>query len=102
MALAGSVTDRNIEGKWRRHAVDVTFDSSYPTGGEAYTAGLFGLSRIEHLEIASGGGGYVIQDDATNSKLLAYEAGADGGALDEVANTTDLSSVTARVIAVGT
>lgn len=99
MALTGTVTDRNIGGRWRRHAVDVTFDSSYPAGGETYTAGLFGLARIEHLEIASGDGGYVVQDDATNSKLQVYEAGADGGALDE--STGDLSAVTVRVIAVG-
>jgi len=30
-----------------------------------------------------------------------YEAGADGAALDEVANTTDLSAVYIRVVAYG-
>lgn len=101
MALTATVDDRNIEGRWRRHTCTVTFDSSYPTNGEAYTAGLFGLGLINHLEVVNGDGGYVVQDDAANLKFIAYEAGADGAPLDEVANTTDLSSVAIRVVAVG-
>lgn len=101
MALTSSVTDRNINGRWREHTVDVTFDSSYPTGGEAYTAGLFGLSQITSLRVASGGGLYVPEIDKANSKIIMGEAGADGAPLDEVANTTDLSAVTITVVAVG-
>jgi len=45
--------------------------------------------------------GYVAQYDYTNEKIEVYEAGADGAALDEVANTTNLSSLYVRVLAYG-
>ena len=45
--------------------------------------------------------GYVPQYDYTNSKLAVYEAGADAAALDEVADTTNLSSFYARIVAYG-
>ena len=32
----------------------VTFDSSYPTGGEAVTAGNFGLGKIDWIDIRIG------------------------------------------------
>lgn len=79
---------------------DVTFDSSYPTGGETLTAANFSVGAIKAL---TGGmnGGYVPEWDATNGKLLAFEAGADAAPLDEVANTTDLSAVVFPVIVFG-
>jgi hypothetical protein len=51
---------------------------------------------------SSSANGYVPQWDATNSKLMMYEAGADAAALDEVANTTDLSAETIVVMVYGT
>ena len=45
--------------------------------------------------------GYIAQYDYTNEKLAMYEAGADAAALDEVANTTDLSAVYVRILAYG-
>ena len=45
--------------------------------------------------------GYVAQYDYSNEKIEIYEAGADAAALDEVANTTDLSAVYVRVLAYG-
>lgn len=52
-------------------AADVTFDSSYPTNGEALAASAFGLNEISLLlcETASG---YMFQYDYTNAKLKAY------------------------------
>ena len=46
--------------------------------------------------------GYVAQYDYSNEKVEVYEAGADGAALDEVADTTNLSAVYIRVVAYGT
>lgn len=88
----------------------VAFDASYPTGGEAFdptddltddfntVLGVF----LNNREPVADAGGYVPAWDATNSKILVFEAGADAAALDEVANTTDLSALTCDVLIVGT
>jgi hypothetical protein len=71
----------------------IAFDSSYPTGGEALA---FGFTPA--IVIAEPNLGYVFQYDYTNKKLLAYYADYDAvadGALIQVANTTNLSGLTA-------
>ena len=80
----------------------IQFDSSYPTGGEALTAGDLGFTAIHAVMIDTDTSGYVAQYDYSNEKDEVYEAGADGAALDEVGNTTDLSAVYIRVVAYGT
>ena len=80
----------------------IQFDSSYPTGGEALTAGDLGFTAIHAIMIDTETSGYVAQYDYSNEKVEVYEAGADGAALDEVGNTTDLSAVYIRVVAYGT
>lgn len=88
----------------------VTFDALYPTGGEAFDP-TDDLSRdfntvlgviCQPQEDAAGGGGYCVRYDATGDTLMVYEAGADGAALDEVADTTDLSALTVAVFVWGT
>lgn len=81
----------------------VTFDSSYPTGGEALTAADFGLSSIVWAH-ASNASGYVFSYDYTNSKLLAYRGDNDNAAdapMIEVANAVNLSAVATRVTVIG-
>jgi len=88
----------------RQVAFTVTFDSSYPTGGEVFDVSTW-FSGSPHVNPGGGDDGYVIQHDrgtAAAGVLLAYEAGADGAALDEVANTTDLSAVICHVVVIGT
>jgi hypothetical protein len=84
----------------------VTFDSSYPTGGEPLTASDLGLSTV----LAAWPGpsaGYVFEYDITNAKLKAYrqkDPAAAGGAdiaLPEVGNTTDLSAVSCYMLVLG-
>lgn len=65
------------------------FDSSYPTGGESLPLATLGLLRVDSF-IADGAGGYAFQWDNTNKKVKAFSASGT-----EVANTTDLSAVTA-------
>ena len=75
----------------------ITFDSSYPTGGESVTfpgitTGEIGIVLIQNK------GGYSFSFDKTNSKVLAYydelSAGTDGVQI-QVASSVDLSAVTA-------
>lgn len=80
---------------------EITFDSSYPTGGEPITPAMLGLSTIDILR-ANPAGGYVLSWDDANAKLLAYRGGADNAVLAQESDTTNLSTLVTRVWARGT
>lgn len=81
---------------------NVTFDSSYPTGGEAISASDVGLQGI--LDALVGGA-----DDATyhgywdnvNRLLKLYVEDGTSGIEAEAANTSDQSAVVLPVLFVG-
>lgn len=75
MALAFTIKQRNRTGNQKRHTVDIAFDSSYPTGGEAATAANFGLTVVNDVVFPEPSGGYIFQYDRTNAKILVYAAG---------------------------
>lgn len=105
MALTVALSGDWLESQGNKRAVVATiaFDASYPTGGESLTAANLGLGVIDHVTIGAKSG-YVFEYDYTNSKVIAYveEAVAAGGALLEVADTTDLATLTGvRLRAVG-
>ena len=78
--------------------VDVTFDSSYPTGGEAITyASVKGLnsSLIGMWQIASNLTTYQVFYDSTGGTLVAWDEDS------EAPNTTNLSSLTVRMRFIG-
>lgn len=94
--------------------VRVTFDSSYPTGGEPFDPKKYvGFTPAVVLVIpryssgATGAAGRVFEYDHTNKKIVAFQQkdpAAAGGAdiqLPEVANTTDLSGVVVDVVIIG-
>lgn len=95
MALTFSAPTHKNAGSERATYGTITFDSSYPTGGEAYTNREMGLGTINSLQLEQDDG-YIPYWDNTNSKIKLfwadYDAVADG-ALIEVADTTDVSSV---------
>lgn len=82
-------------GDKRVHAYGITFDNSYPTGGEAVTAGLVGLNTIQFVIPLVNGANFSVWD-RTNSKLLIYTA--DGV---EAANASDQSAVTVEAVFIG-
>lgn len=100
MAVSVTINDRDVWGKHVVRWATVTFDSSYPTGGEAVTAANFELSELKNVLVTNPS----IDDeaitsayfDATNSKIIVIAA--DG---TQEGNTTDLSSTTLDVIAIG-
>lgn len=85
----------------RTHFALVTFDSSYPTGGEAFDPVQFGVTDGPTHVIATprkldcAAGILTVQYDYTNKKLVVV---CPNGA--EVADTTDLSSFTADVVVI--
>lgn len=115
--------------------VDITFDSSYATGGEALTAAQLGLNALDII-LCETRSGYMFQYDHTNAKLQAYypraavtgtlAASVDSGATPvtssaangavitlsgnpavaaaagaEVTASTNLSTITTRIVAIG-
>ena len=73
----------------------IAFDSSYPTGGESITdITKFFNSQIQVF--CSNTSGYLFEFDEDNNKLKVYSSAGN-----EVADTTDLSSLNVNFIAVG-
>lgn len=88
---------------------DITFDTSYPTGGYAVTPSTFSLRKITHID--PGGitsGGYGVCWDKTNSKLKVFRtkdptsAVAGDIVMQEVANGVSLSTEVANCKVIGT
>lgn len=106
MALTVTRVGSGVEsmGSLRASIVDLAFDDSYPTGGEALTPATLGLSDVV-FALVEPAAGYSFEYDHANDKVIAryadYNAAGDG-ALIQVPDTTDLSAVTgARMIAWG-
>lgn len=97
MALTVSVVNTNIEGARKAVTADITFDSSYATGGEAISLGDLGLTAADFFGILPSAG-YVPEYIASSGKIKVYwvDTSTDGAAMAEVASTTDLSAVTFR------
>lgn len=79
----------------------ITFDSSYPTGGESLQgADLKNLGEIEKIlfEPASNGTPIIkhLKYDYTNKKVLVFDVGGT-----QTANATDLSAYSAGFVAFG-
>lgn len=109
MALTITQTKRNsVSGSKITSYVNVTFDNSYPAGGEAFDATTYGVGTPDSVDIRCTtplASNVVIRYDATNKKLQAYGStteasgaevaapaavGAGGMALLELANTSAL------------
>ena len=98
----------NVTGNRLTVALKITFDSSYPTNGEALDLTAY-VSNIENVAIEESGG-YVFQYDRTNKKLKAFNVAASdqtptaditAAALAEVTNATNLSSVVTYLTVTG-
>lgn len=102
MPASVTVSKRTIFGNKKVCVGTVAFDSSYPTGGEAVSYANLGLANVDFVQVSSAAG-YVFEYDHTNKKVKAYwvDTTTDGAAMAEVADTTDLSAVTARFFAFG-
>ena len=106
MALTTTLDSPPVEFSGQNRVVrgTLTFDSSYPTGGEAVSLTELGLSLLTDLDL-DGDDGYVLRWDRsqTSPKILAYwvDTSVDGAALAEVTAATDLSAVITRFRATG-
>lgn len=110
MALTIVANPPELIGRERSVKATVTFDSSYVTAGEPFTAAQFGLTSIKNVFAAPGLGstttGYVpVWNRSVSSPTLLALMGdnnnASDGPLIEVANTTDLSGFVCQVEVIG-
>lgn len=102
MALTITIPDagRTVIGNKRLVFGTIAFDSSYPTGGEALTAGNLGLDKIDHITFTSD----IVQCYWASNLLLAYYGDNDNAADAEfvqVANTDDISAANVGFFAIG-
>jgi len=80
------------------HWGKATMSSSYATGGDSLPA-VPGDARFEMGVFTADG--YLLTYDAVNRKLKAFRQTAATGALVEVPNATNLSTVVADFLAIG-
>jgi hypothetical protein len=104
MALTVSTVRKGVVGDMRYSIVDVTFDASYPTGGESVTPADFGFTTdIFHVDGGVSDTGIVVGFIDSTSKLKAYwvDTTVDGAGMAEVVDTTNLSTADVRLFALG-
>ena len=104
LTLAEVEEAQGVFGHLKAFAYDVTFDASYPTGGEELTPATVGLEEIIMVIPEMADTGHIVWYDRANSKLEAWysdHSESADGPLVEVANTTDLSTVDVRVLIIG-
>lgn len=83
----------------------ITFDDSYPTDGESYTAAMFALGKIRKLFVFPRDG-YMPDVDDANSKIKVYGTRPDSTSsgvqtMYEVGNTENLSAISFDFIVFG-
>lgn len=121
MAVIIRLLKRSKNLTLHQNIAEITFDNSYPTGGEPVTAAQLGVRSID-MVMLSNGGGYLAEYDYTNNKIkvltptaphshientaAAYVQNATTAenvaeAASEVANATDLSAVIIRAMVIG-
>lgn len=80
LTLAKVKDSEDIWGKHRRVVFDVTFDNSYPAGGEVILPANVGLRRIEMVRIGGGnpaaGGLNAHWDVVAGKMMLLYPTGS--------------------------
>lgn len=97
MALTLDVIRRVHLPAGKAVVVDITFDNSYPTGGEAFAAADVQLSSIDYVNVdQKGAASRIVNYDYTNSKLMLFTALST-----EAANASDQSTIVVRALVVG-
>lgn len=102
--MAVSITNvvRHKIGDQFKVNATLTFDSSYPTGGESIDASLLGLTIIEDGLVSDSKGyayDFVPASGGATANVLVYTSAS--GALAQVANATNLSTLAPKIVVYG-
>ena len=95
MALTITINKRDKTIAQKVVQAKIDFDSSYPTGGEAFLPASVGLSKINFI-LFEGGTGYIAEYDEANNKILTYTTAAT-----QTANGVDLSAISFNALVFG-
>ena len=98
MALTFTKREQTVLGNKRVHIYDVTFDNSYPAGGEVVTPGNFGLNSFD-MVVPFNSNNKLVKYDRVNKKLQLFTAVTALGTSTEA--TGDQSANTITVLAIG-
>lgn len=108
MALTVSIVDTGVMGDYKYTIADITFDSSYLTGGESLTASDLqfpsAVTYVSSEVLRNASTGFVVTKyDYSASKLQAAWDDAPGAnaAFIEVDSTTNLAAYTGRFYCLG-
>lgn len=107
-APAGVGRGDDVWGMQRVHTLRITFDNSYPTGGEVLGLTSLGVANRQNARYfmqqrAPLTLGYHFVYDRANDKLVVFwynGAAAGAEAFPEVANATDLSAVVVDMLVI--
>ena len=72
MAITATIDKKTVQGNKRTHRASLTFDSSYPRGGEAFTADTMGMNRLD-MVFPTPSSNLNFEWDETNDKLKALD-----------------------------
>lgn len=101
-AVTVTIKRRDFTSAARVTVADVTLSSSYATNGDTFTKAQFEvLGNIDAIVVAGNPGGYQWDPDLTNLKFKMRQGDNTNAAAApgiEVPNTTNLSTVTGRVL----
>ena len=105
MALTFGTVDRTKVQRRYFNFATVTWDATYPAGGEAVTASDFGLSRLDYL-VALDPAGFIVQYIPSTGKIKAFYGdynNASDGLLIEIAvgDTAILNGIVTTFLAIG-
>lgn len=103
-ATVSITTGPEVPGNRRLVTGTVTFDSSYPTGGEAISLGALGFTRLDFLATSTTDGYVPAWDGSTTApkiKMFWVDTTTDGAPMVEVTATTNLSTAVVRFLAFG-
>lgn len=97
MALSHSILLRTVMGDKDVVLDAITFDSTYPAGGEAIAPADVGFATIDAILVGAaaadaGAVGNVVKWDRTNAKLQLFETGAVVSTDLDEQNTADQSA----------
>jgi len=106
MALAYSIKGRGSSGDMHERLVDITFDNAYPSpGGWSVSPQGCGLGlngTVLFVDMPAAKIGYVLEYDAVNNKIKAYQNGAGSSPNVELSNNSAvLNGVVARALVMG-
>lgn len=110
MAVTVTEVKRGVMGDLKYLIADITFDSSYPTNGEALTQATLGFTTIYHSSGAvahaasqNPDGAVIVKYVPSTEKLQAFWDDDPTGNADyiEVDNATDLSAYSVRMMFFG-